>query len=788
MFHRVAKIILRFRILLLAVVFGFTAFMAWEAQFVKLSYKPAPLLPKTDSAYIINERISKLFGKGENTMVIGLQDSNFFAKSHILSWIELEKRLLRIDGVEQVFSATDAVNLVKNTTVKKFESKKIFDVLDSEENVDSSFRVFSSQTIYKGLLYNPDTHAYLMLLTLNREKITTKERVPLIDSILNECKIYEKQTGTSLKYSGLPYVRVKVGEMIKFEMFLFVALAVIVTSLILLILFRSIKIVVISMFVVGISVIWSLGSITLFGYELTLLTGVVPTLLIIIGVPNCIYLINKFHHEYNYHGNKAKALYRVIIRIGSATLLTNITAAAGFATFIITKTQVLQEFGLIASINVVGIFLNTLIMVPIIFSFLPSPKERHLKHLSSAGIKIAITRIVTTTLYKRKFIFITAILFVTVGALGVSLIRAKGYMVDDIPKNNPVYQDLKFFEKNFAGVMPLEIIYDTGKPNGYISMSTFTKINALQDSLKVYGELSKPLSIVEFSKFARQAYFNGNENQYKIPGAFERAFILSYMPKSIGGSDMFAQMIDSTGQYVRVMYNVADVGSVKMNELFKNIQDQIDETFGDQASRVVITGSSVISTKGIQYLIDGLFSSLAFAVLFISISIWWLFRRMKMVLYAVSVNLIPLILTGAAMGFLGINLKPSTVIVFSIAFGIGVDNSIQFLSKYRQEQRRTNSNTKESVVYAIRETGISLIYTSTVLFFGFGVFAASDFGGTQALGMLVAVTLFFAVLSNLFILPSVLLKFDREELEPSEEPALELSTGFEEDEEIEKQH
>lgn len=791
MFHSAAKLILRFRIIFLIVVLGITSFMAWKAQNVKLSYKPAPLLPQDDTLFKINERYSKLFGKGENIMVIGLQDSSFFTKSHIESWIELEKDLLKIDGVEHTFSAVDAVNLIKDTNLKKFVPNKFFNSTLTQQSIDSSSNAFKSQVFYKGLLYNPETNAFLMLVTLNKEKITTKERIPLISNIESECTKFELKTGSKLHYSGLPYVRVKVGEMIKYEMFLFLALAVLVTTLILLFLFRSIKIVVISLFVVGIAVVWCLGSITLFGFELTLLTGVVPTLLIIIGVPNCIYLINKFHHEFKHHGNRSKALYRVIIRIGSATLLTNVTSAAGFATFIVTKTQVLREFGIIASINVLGTFLITLIMVPIIFSFIPSPEERHLKHLSRTGIKLAITRIVLTTLYRRKTVFIIGISFVVVGLFGISLIKAKGYMVDDIPKNHIVYRDLKFFESNFHGVMPLEIVYDSGKPNGYLSAATFTKINTLQDSLRRFDELSKPLSIVEASKFARQAYFNGNETHYKLPGAFERAFILSYLPKSIGISDMFAQMVDSTGQYVRVIYNVADVGSVRMNELFGTIQTQIDTIFKEQSSQVVITGTSVISTSGINYLTDGLFTSLTLAVFIISLSIAWLFRKLRMVIFAVSVNLIPLILTGAAMGYFGINLKPSTVIVFSIAFGIGVDNSIQFLSKYRQEQRRTNKNTKESVVYAIRETGISLIYTSMVLFFGFGVFAASKFGGTQALGMLVAVTLFFAVLANLFILPSVLLTFDRgyrKEIEPEEEPALEISTGFEEDDEIEKQH
>lgn len=789
MFHKVAKIILRARFFLLAVVLGITVFMAWEAQFVKFSYKPSPILPKNDSTFLLNERIARLFGKGENTMIVGIQDSAFFSDSNVVAWVDLERRILRVDGVEQILSAVDAVNLVKNTTVQKFTAKKIFPDGEPLSGIDSSSRVFKEQAFYKGLLYNPETNTYLMLITLNKDKITKKDRVLLVKTVVEECKIYEKNTGKTLRYSGLPYIRVTVSEMIKYEMFFFVGLALLVTTIILLILFRSFKIVAISMLVVGISVIWSLGSLTLFGFNLSLLTGVVPPLLIIIGVPNCIYLINKFHHEFYHHGNRMKALYRVIIRIGSATFLTNLTTAAGFATFIFTKTRILREFGIIASINVMGIFLISLIVIPVIFSFLPNPRERHLKHLSNPGFKNVISRIVHAVLYKRKAVFISGMFFIIAGFVGISLIRANGYMVDDVPKNHPVQKDLKFFEHNFGGVMPLEIIYNTGKPNGYLNAATFTKIDVLQEKLKKYKELSKPLSIAEVAKFARQAYFNGNESYYKLPGTFERAFILSYLPKNIGTSDFYTKFVDSTGQHVRIAYNVADVGSIKMKKLLGNIQNDIDSVFHEQSSRVLLIGTCVTHTKGTEYLIHSLTTSLLLAIVIISFTIAWLFRKAKMVIFVVFVNSIPLILTAATMGFLGINLKPSTVIVFSIAFGIAVDNSIHFLSKYRQELRRTNYNTKESVIYAIRETGISMIYTSIVLFFGFGIFTASKFGGTQSLGMLVAITLFFAVLANLFILPSILLTFDRvKKMEPEEEPALELATGFENDDEIEKQH
>lgn len=785
MFQFIARIILRYRLFILVLVGSFTCFMAYKASFVELSYKPTPLLPKEDSILIRNIEFTKRFGKGENIMVIGVQTPNFFTINHFNNWRILEKDLKKVKGVEQVFSIVDAINLVKDTVTKKFVTERIFsDSTYSNEKFDTLALTARSLPFYKGLLYNDSTKTYLMLITLNREMITTKVRVGLVKNIVNVCKEYEFKSNNKVYYSGLPYIRVSVGEMIKGEMYLFVALAVIVTALILYLLFRSFRVVFMSLLVVGIGATWSLGTLTLFGFDLTLLTAVVPTLLVIIGVPSCIFLINKYHHEYRHHGNKIKALQRVITRIGSATFLSNLTTAIGFGAFIITNTKILKEFGIVASLNVMGVYLLSLMLIPIIFSYIAPPDTKHLTHLSRKGIKKNIYRIVLTVLYRRKVVFTIATVLIVTGLIGVTLLKNNGYMVDDIPRKHPVLLNLKFFEKNFNGVMPFEIVYDTKKPNGYLSVGALNRINELQNRLSKYPELSKPVSIVEASKFASQAYYNGHEDRYRLPSSFEWGFILNYIPKSIGISDMYARMVDSTGRYVRIMYNVDDIGTIRMNRLKEKVRSDIDTVFNDNSKQVIITGSSIVAARGNDYLVESLYVSLPLAICLISIFMGWMFRKWRIVMFSVLTNLVPLLLTSAAMGYIGITLKPSTVIVFSIAFGIAIDNSIQLLAKYRQELRRTSHNIKASVIYAIRETGVSIIYTSIVLFFGFGIFSLSKFGGTVSLGVLVSLTLLIALFSNLFILPSILLSFERSTaLDPDYEPALELSAGFEDDEE-----
>ncbi len=757
--------------------------MAWKATKIKLSYKPAPLVSKSDSVYIQSERLSKLFGKGENIMVIGVTDSIFFSKKNLKSWENLAANINNTDGVDHIFSIIDAIMLKKDTLTKKFATVKI---LESTfyKNTDSLASVVNQLPFYKGLLYNPDTKTYLMLITLNREKMMQADRIKIIEKIREQGNKYETATGNTLHYSGLPYIRSVVGEMIKYEMILFVALSVLLTTIILLVLFGSFRVVLISILVVGVAVIWSLGTLTLLNYDLTLLTATIPSLLIVIGIPNCIYLINKYHHEISYHKNKIRALYQIIYKIGSATFLTNLTTALGFVTFVVTKTQILREFGIVASLNVMGIFFISLILIPFFFSIMQNPKERHLKHLNRSTFKAAVSRIVITTYYHRNWVFAVTAIIIVIGITGALLLKANGYMVDDLPNNHPVQKDLKYFEHHFKGIMPLEIVYNTGKPNGYLNYSVYQRINELQEKIGDYPEVSKPFSIVEVSKFARQAYYNGNENQYKFIGPFERAFIMSYIPRSLGASDLYARMVDSTGQYVRIVYNVADVGSVKMKALLDSIQHDVNQVFRDESKDVMVNGASVVVTKGIQFLVHSLASSLLLAILLISLAIAWLFRKARIVLFAVGVNMIPLLLTDATMGYIGINLKPSTVIVFSIALGIAVDNSIHFLTKYRQELYRTSFNVKEAIFHAIRETSISMIYTFLVLFFGFGVFIASGFGGTKALGILVAITLLYAVITNLFLLPSVLRQFDKPKpaVSSEDELVIEMSSGFDDDE------
>jgi len=787
MWSIVARIVLRNRIILIIAIGIITAFMAYEARLVRLSYEYVQMLPGSDSAYVEYNNFKKIFGEEANIIFIGVQDSNFYEVQKFNDWYDLCDSIKKIEGVCKLASLPKMFWLVKNEKEKKYDYKPVFKgKVTSEQELDSLIDIATSLPIYHNVFFHEDDNINLIWVTLSKDKLNSKKRIPLINNIKEKADNFGKKYGLDIKYSGLPYIRTIISEKLKNELNMFLMISVIVSVIILYLFFRSFRVVFFSLLVVGIGVVWTLGTMVIFGYNITMLTGILPSLLIVIGIANSIFLLNKYHHEYRNHGNKIKALHRVIQKIGNAIFLTNLTTAAGFATFIITRSSVLVEFGLVALINIMGIFVLALLLIPIFFSFLPPPEERHTKHLANKNVRRIIDSLVQFTLNYRKAIYIVTCLVLVIAVFGVSRIKSTGYMVDDIPHRDKIYRDLKFFENHFGGVIPIEISIDTKKRKGVFNLKNLNKINKLQNKLKNYPELSRSASFVDVVKFARQAFYNGSEKKYKLPTNMDKNWVLSYVKKSSDDddvTDVLKSYVDSLRQITRVSVLMADIGTKRMAELNDNIKAEIDTLFPGENYETTVTGTSTIFFKGTKYLIRNLFISVGLAIILISLFMAWMFVSVRMIVVSLIPNLIPLILTAAIMGFFGIAIKPSTILIFSIAFGISVDNTIHFLAKYRQELMVRNWNISESVIAAIKEAGVSLMYTSIVLFFGFGMFVASDFGGTKAMGALVSFTLLIAVLANLVLLPSLLLSLEKAiTTKAFREPLIQI---FDEEEDIE---
>ncbi|SFE72585.1 efflux RND transporter permease subunit [Sunxiuqinia elliptica] len=781
-------IILRNRRLLLSILGLVTIFMAYHGSRVEMSYEAAQLLPKKDSAYVDYQKFRQLFGEEGNLIVVGVEDPDFFKIGHFEAWHKLVNNLDKVDGVENLLSVSNSYNLRKNTDKRKFEIQNIFpEEVQSQQQLDSLANVFHSLPFYKGLLYNSETDMYLLAITVNKDKMKSKQREKMVLAIKETCENFSEETGLELHYSGLPYIRVINSIKIKKEIYLFSALALLLCIVTLFLFFRSFKAVFYPVLIVSTGVIWALGTMALFGFKITLLTGMIPSLLIVIGIPNSIYMLNKYHHEFRNHGNNIKALQRVIIKIGNATFLTNLTTASGFATFVITNSEILRQFGVVAALNILTLFVLSLLLIPILFSFAKPPEKRHIKHLENQLFNKIILSLENISQNYRRIVYIAATAVLLAGIYGITLMKSSGYMVDDIPESDIIYKDLKYFEKQVDGLMPLEIIIDTERPNGVMNLSVFRRMEKLEERLSHYDELSSSMSLLNILKFSKQAFYNGKERYYSLPNNQEKNFILSYATKSeedeAAGVSALHSFLDSSKQVTRISVRMHDVGTKRMEELYNDFKMEVDSIFPADKFNVTVTGSSVTFFKGTQYLVKNLFSSLTLAILLISAFMAVMFYSWRMVIMSLVPNIIPLIFTAAIMGFSGIPIKASTILVFSIAFGISVDNTIHFLAKYRQELSATGWNIRESVKLALRETGVSMIYTFVVLFFGFGVYSVSQFGGTAALGVLVSLTLLTAITSNLILLPSLLVGLEKYTTTKSfHEPLLQI---YDEEEDIE---
>lgn len=755
--------ILRDRVAILIVIGILTLFMGYKAREVVLSYDMVRMLPATDSTTIIYENFKKQFGEDGTVMFIGIQDKNLYNLNEFNDWFDLANNIRNIPGVEEVVSNTRLYRLQKNDSIKKFEFKAITPFKPkSQSELDSLKNVIFSLPLYNNLIFNKKTGATLMMVTINKQEINSKRRIPLIHDITATANSFGAKYHTEVHYSGLPYIRTITSKKVENELKLFVLLALLVAAIFLYIFFRSYKAVLFPMIIIVVGVVWALGMIVLFGYKITILTGIIPPLIIVIGVENCIFLLNKYHYEFMLHQNKAKSLSRVIERIGKANLLTNAATATGFAAFIITNNKLLVEFGTIASLNIMVVYILSLTLVPIFFSYLKPPQTKDTRHMEASLAKVIIDKAVILVNTRRKTIYVITGIFMLIAVTGVVRLHTSGRIVDDIPQKDALYKDLMFFEKNFNGIMPLEITVDTKRKKGVLMLATLNRIDRLQDTLKTYPQLSKPLSVVEIIKTARQAFYNGDTGAYSMPSSSELTFMSSYIPDlKSKKKNLLRNFIDSNYQVTRITVQMANIGTKEIDRIQKSLKPKVDSIFNPSKYKVNITGTSVVFLKGTNFLIKNLWESILLAVIVIAMLLAFLFTSWRMILISLVPNLIPQLMTGALMGFAGIPIKPSTILIFSIALGISVDNSIQYLSRYRLQLKHTHGDIPSSVIAALKETGYSMIYSSTVLFFGFGIFVLSSFGGTQSLGFLISFTLLVAGLLNMFILPSLLLTLDQ---------------------------
>ncbi|WP_080057010.1 efflux RND transporter permease subunit [Spirosoma aerolatum] len=780
---RISSFILSNRIALIVVVLLGTAFMGYQATNVKLSYELAKVLPVSDPEYQRYEAFKSRFGQDGSVMVLCVETDSMYQLPFFNDWYALSQKIRRIEGIKDVVSNANLFTVIRDDTAHTFRIRPLITrPLTSQSDVDSLRERIAALPFYRNLVSDSTGRAHLMAITFDQKIVNTKNRIALVRKVETIADSFGRRhtllgPDATVHMSGMPYIRTEFTAKISHELSMFMGLAFLVTGLILFYFFRSITITLVALLVVGIGVIWVTGYIVVFGYDITLLTGLLPPLIIVIGVPNAIFLLNRYHEELNRHRSKHEALQIATEKVGETTFFANITTSIGFFVFYFTGSPLLLQFGLVAAFGIMTTYAVSLILIPIVFSYLPVPSHKQRGHLERRQVSGFLTWVNHIVHHKRAAIYTFISIVTAVAIIGSLQINPIGYVVDDLPKNDPIYKDLKFIESRFKGVMPFEVSIDTKRPGRVLTPQTLTKIKVLEREFSKYNEFTRPLSLVEAVKFFYQSYRGGDPKYFAMPGALELSKLASYAPqlkgaKGTGGGAAFKAYMDTTFRYTRISFQMPDVGTVRTTQLLNTLQPKADSIFNvdrttgkrvaaDEQYEVNITGNSVVFTRGNDYLLKNLAESTVLAVALVSIILIILLRDIRLSLIAIMPSVVPLIVTAGIMGFFGIHLKPSTILIFSIAFGISSDGTIYFITKYRDELRNQKLTLDRAVAETIRYTGISMFYTAMILFAGFAIFAASTFQGTIALGILVSITLLMGMASNLILLPAFLLTVDK---------------------------
>ncbi len=768
MWNRIAELIIRYRVTFIIIIALTTVVMAWYASKVQMSYDFARTVPPNDPDMVTLTKFREQFGEDGNIIAVGMKDSSVFTFRNFVAFGEMTREIRQIEGVNEVISLPMLKMILKDTAQSRFYLSPIFpDTLQSQEQLDSLLGVARNQPIYMNQLVNSDNGATMMLVSVQKEVMNSAKREVLKDLLDEAGARFTEKTGVTLHYAGLPYIRTVVANSVRNEMQVFLIASVLITGIIMFAFFRSFRAVLFSMIIICIVVIWTLGTLSLFGYRVTLLTGLIPPVIVTLGITNAIYLLNKYHLEFAKTKDKYTAISVVVQKMGLATFLTNLTVAIGFLTLLATDITILREFGIVAGINIMVLFLVSLIMIPTIFSWLPVPTEKHLRHLTFPRMGSFLASIDILVHRQRPLIYLLSVAIAVVSAIGIWQLRSVSFMVDDVPEESQVKKDLKFFEANFSGIMPLEVVVEfiTKKRRPVLDVANLAKVEEFESFLDSLPMVSKPVSLLSFVKASKQAFYNNNPARYTLPSKTEGAFILRYMKGQTDNSGLFKSFVDSSFTKMRISSQIADIGSERLDSLVHGaIEPRMREIFvsSDRDSIVTsVTGSTKIFIKGNKFLVANLQESLLLAFLLITLSMAILFANVRMIVISLIPNLLALMITAGLMGFFDIPLKASTALIFSITFGISVDNSIRFLAKYRQEILSNNFFIPVAVSESILETGKSIMYTSIVLFAGFIIFTFSSFGGTIALGLLTSVTLVISMFTNLILLPALILTFDK---------------------------
>ncbi len=703
--------------------------------------------PEDDVVIRDYERLENEFGRDDNTILIGFRSDSLFSESVISDLRDLTEKLESVSFIQEVLSIWQAQHIQQDNNQLSFTSYfNKTDIADTEWSVVKS--EITSNPLYKGLLINEEGTATAIILTIDDSENTYANRNRIISSIEEILADYEYNY--QFHKSGIPYYRNQYVNMLNSEIVMYITISSVLIILLLWYLYRTIWGVLFPMIIVWTTLLFTVALMHLTGGYIEIMSSTIAPILLCVGVADAIHMISKYDDAREKGLVKRKSILEMLNTLGNATLLTSVTTAIGFASLISSTVMPMKKFGIYTAVGVIIAYLVTILFLPAALRL--SKKKRVIDEKSGSFYpflnKWLLKLAAVNRLYYKK-VLIAGALLTLFFFYGMQTLDVNGRIFDDLKDDTQIMQDSRFFAESIAPQFPMEFIIDTGEPESALSLSALRKLEQLEEALLSFPEIHRATGLHTLIKEIHRVM--GNEGEYKLPDT-DAAIAQYALLLEINEFDELYNLVDFDYRTLRVTAFTEDAGSKRINAIRDEIDTKISVIFSDEI--VTITGTTILSADLTNKIVYSLAWSILLALSAITLIMVVLFKNMKLVIIALVPNLIPLIMVGGIMGFLNVDIKPSTAVIFTIALGIAVDDSIHYLARFRIEYLRRKAMMPALTATTVR-TGRAIILTSMILIAGFATLITSAFTSTAMMGILVCTTIFAALIADLFMLPSM---------------------------------
>ncbi|MFD2515774.1 RND family transporter [Pontibacter locisalis] len=737
--------------LVLLLVGLLTAVSIHYATKLRFDYNFDNFFPKGDPDLTYYFSYRDKFGNDNDYLLIGLDNNkSLFDQEFLLKVDSLTRFVQRLPNVEAVLSPTT----IKSPVIEQFGYFEIpYLHLEEPERFSQDSTIIYSNGELVGTLFSEDATSVSLFVQTTDDlgKGASDTLIAAVTDKLEALNMYDHHmAGKALAQSVFI-------EKMQVELAIFMSASILLVILFLWITFRTLWGVVVPLIIVLLSVIWGLGAMGIFGKPIDIMTVLLPTIIFVVGMSDVIHILSRYLTELS-HGTEKMAAIKVTLReVGLATLLTSVTTAVGFLTLLTTDIVPIRNFGLYTAISIGLAFVLAFTVLPSLLVLLKRPDTQKVKR---RGLSWPITlRRMLRYVLRNPGLILTVSAFITMLSLvGISMIKVDTTLLEDLGDDDPIILDFKYFEEKFAGVRPFELHLIAGPDHTIYDYEVLQEIEELENYLEgTYGLnfVSSPATIV---KTVNRAQSGGLNEYYKLPENKRQLQSVRRRLEAFKNRSEMRSVVTPDAKEGRLTGKMTDIGSAAATVLNDSLRTFMAQNINPEYLQTRLTGSALLLDKNNEYVTMNMMQGLLIAFGVIALIVGIIFRSFRMVLISLVPNIIPLLMIGGIMGFLGINLTVSVSIVFTIAFGIAVDDTIHFLSKLKLELMAGRS-----LHYAIKRSFISagkaIIITSCILMGGFMTLILSTFDGTFYVGLFVSLTLLFAVVADLYLLPVLILYF-----------------------------